>query len=479
MAKWSVILDDLSHGGFAPQWYRESYPSYGNNNHAADMTAMDLSKAGYLQPGPAVVVYPGSVAAITTTIRGMTHSTSNATTAYAVGGNKFYTLAASATATHTISASSASITAHDIAGYGSAYYYTWATTGTANIGRLSGSTYLDSWWTGTMSATALQVLSGEQPPRPIEVGGNDTMYFGNGRYVGSFDSSTSTAQDKALDLPINYEVQDIRWFNDRLVVPANHTQYGKSRGSIFIWDGTTNSWESEVEIAGNAGPGYVHKGVYYQFYEDRAGDNRLAYMDGNRLIDLTSFDGSLPKFYQISTWRSYLAWIPGQSSDDIYAFGSERSGEPSRLFHLADTGVTAAGGISNALDNLMFANNGQLYYLNSDSTYATSAATWKSITYDIAGANQNGAQINAVRFNFEKLVSGAALNWSLKDNQGRAFHSDTISYAKAAAGMHTFTTAYYPLNGKVAENFRVELDYSVGSSTAPVRVINIKVYGDN
>jgi len=379
------------------------------------------------------------------------------------------------------------------------HYYAWESTdgGEANIGKFDGtSTYTDSWWTGTLSATALQTS-----PKyiPMEVGNNDVMYFGNRRYVGSYDGTT--ALDKALDLPTGYEVADLTWLNDRLYIPTNYNDSNIAFGSVYIWDGTTNSWEAEIPVVGTLGGGIENNGTYYQFYFDRNGEGRLARMDGNRFADLTRYpslitpgyaygnypNSSLPSGNQITVHKDYLLWMAG-AGNDIWGYGPLSNGG-AKLFKFADArqnGTLEGGVLSNAVTNpgILFSSGAQLYSLDTYGedgtlTYET-ASSWKSTLFDITGDRINAGQVNGIRFNFEALTSGAALNWSLVNNQGKTIYSDTISYAKATASspLHTLTTAFYPLNGLVTDNFRVELDFSNGSTTAPVRVMNIKCYGE-
>lgn len=492
MSRWSVKIRDISYGGLAPSYYAETYPSYGNVNQAGDCVAIDMTNPGYILPGPALVVYPGGASAITTTIRSFTNRADSASQLYGIGGAKIYQInaAASAVVLHTISATSASIYLDDIATYGDSMFYSWRTaTGLVNVGKWVGGTlsYDDDWWTNTVSATALQSISGGQyrPPLTFEVGRNDVLYFSNGRYVASYDGST--AQDKALDLPQNSEIKDIAWLGDRLYISAVYSQYGVPYSSIYIWDGTTNSWEAEVPVAGYVGASHVSNGTFYQFYYERNGSNKLARLEGNSLVDLVSYPGTTPpEHFQVTEFNGFFLWCAGVDSDDIYAWGSGSIGEPARLFHFVSTGATTgkAGGIFNAMEGtgVLVAKNDQLYYLDSltTETYQT-GSSWKSLIFDVTKDTMNGGRIDTVRFNFEKLTGGEVLSWSIENNQGVTLYQDKISYAKATASpaLHTLTTALYNLNGKITENFRICLDYSTGSSTAPVKVKSIQVYGNS
>ena len=497
MARWTVTLDNLPEGGLQKGFWREDYPRTGAANQAAEMKSMDLTKQGYVQPGPAVSVYPGGATNVTKTISafeaGITESSP-----FAVGGDNFYNLGTSATLIHTISATTGTHTALDLKRYNDNYYYSWTSnvSGRSGLGKYDGSsTYEDDWWANTVSGS----LESFPSQVPLEVGKNDVLYFGHKRYVGSYDGTTS--QDQALDLPSGSEIVDLTWMNDRLLIPTNADSSQSIGGSIYIWDGTTDSWEVQVPVAGKLGAGLEVNGVYYQFYFNYNDSGKLAYLEGNRLIDLVEFpalitpgygfgnypDSSIPGTNQAILWNDYILWIAGDGAH-IWGFGPVN--EPnSRLFKFADitvTGDSSKGALSFVSPELgiLVGSGGKLLSLD---TYAEDGtlnfetdSSYKTSMFDIAGERKNGGQINTIRFNFEKLQSGASLDWSLVNSQGVTIYSDTISYSKATAGtpLHTLTTAFYPLNGKVTEDFRLELDYSNGSATAPVRIKNIKIYGE-
>ena len=61
-------------GGFAPAWYKETYPSYGNKNQAGTMLNCDISNPGYMCQGSGLsTLTAGTQAgAITTLLKGIT-----------------------------------------------------------------------------------------------------------------------------------------------------------------------------------------------------------------------------------------------------------------------------------------------------------------------------------------------------------------------------------------------------------------------
>ena len=92
--------------------------------------------------------------------------------------------------------------------------------------------------------------------------------------------------------------------------------------------------------------------------------------------------------------------------------------------------------------------------------------------FDITGEGKS-SRIKTVRINFEQLATNARVDWKLLNNKGTTIVSDTISHTKLGA----VTTAWYNYPGKVAENFRVEFDYTNGNATNSVKIKSVKIWG--
>lgn len=479
MAKWNLNLENLSLGGFAPSWFKETYPSYGNKNQAGAMVNIDMTGPSYITQGPGLATLTGGTEAgsVTTLIKGMLEFPADTSLSFGVGGNKLYKFSSSAVTSdasypHTID--KAAVTAElgeDVAFYNQALYYSYNHSGSAgDIGKdnLSG-TFDDDW--GSTVPTGAAALQGSVP-HPMVSAGNDTLYIGNGRYVASYNGTTFVAQ--ALDLPDECIIQDVEWNSDRLWIAAinqNVGGLGAESASIFIWDGTTDSWETEIRIIGSIGGMRVKNGVLFFFYQDASSNGvyKLAYINGISVVDLCSFQGGLPAFYQNTDYKDFILWSAGGL---LYAFGSGDKDLPARLFQLGDGGFSTVGGVCCSFGTPIIASTQSTSYkLAAFSGYDTTSS-WKSLLFDITG-NGKVSRIDAIRVNFETLASGASVALSLKTNQGKTLFSDTISYSKLGAA----TTVWLPLNGIVAENFRVELDFATGSTTNPVKIKNIRING--
>lgn len=488
---WSLELTNLSLGGFAPNWYFDAYPTYGNKNMAGDMENVDMLHQSYITQGPGMTdLTNGNQSGVVSTVMKQMIATA-ATVAYGVGGNKLYQIATTAgTAGQVVSSGTwphtidkAAVTAEDGLGLvsfrGDLYYIYNHSGSSGDIGKYDFSSTFDDDWGSTVPSGAGSLTSSLY--RPIAVGGNDTFAFGNGRYVGTFDGTTLQLQ--ALDLPTGYTVTDIKWLNDKWWI----TTVNIDRSSVFIWDGTTDSWEQEIKLPGNSFGAYVKNNVFYTFFYDPSGYNKMCYIDGNKLVDLCTFpEGTknygLPETYQIADYKDFIIW---RSDNKVYAFGSGHKDLPARLFQygkmVADADFTAGGilvpihssGTTIARAPLVASGDfgGTTFRLARFLNYDTDCS-WKSLNYTIAGQDRDYS-VDSIRINFEKLASGARVDWSLVDNKGVTLYSDTISFAKLGA----VSTAWYNFAGKNWENFRVQFDWSNGSTTAPVSIKSVQIYG--
>lgn len=467
-------------GGYAPHWYGEgSYPSFGNKNQAGAMVNMDLTNAGFMCQGPGLANLTNGTqaAAITTLIKGATDFAVTSNLAYGIGGNKLYSFSATvvtsgATFPHTID--KAAVTGEDgedVAYYQGNLYYSYNHSGTAgDIGIYNLNVTFDDDWGSTVPTGAGALTGGV--PHPMCSAGNDVLYIANGRYVASYDGTELVLQ--ALDLPTNSVIVAMRWSGDRLWIAVNKpslTGANKTSASIFIWDGTTDSWESEIKLMGTIGGLHVRNGVVFLFYQEitSTGGYKLAYMDGARVGDLANFTGGLPAFYQITDYKDFMIW---NSNGNIWAWGSGDKDLPVRLFQFADGGFATVGCVICPFGTPIIASTESTNYKLAQFSGYDVNSSWKGLMFDLTSDSKTPGKMECVRINFEQLTSGARVDWKLLNNKGQTVYSDIISFAKLGA----VTTAYYPLNGLLTENMRLEFDYAQGSTSATVFLKNCKTY---
>lgn len=468
-------------GGFAPRWYGETYPVYGNKNQAGSMLNADLTNAGYLQQGPGLANLTNGTqaAAVTTMIKGIADYSVTDGVTYATGGAKLYKLTSStvtsdATWPHTID--KGTVTAElgeDVALYKGVLYYTYNHSGSAgDIGKYDLASTFDDDWGSTVPSGAAALQTG---PHQIVVGGNDNMYIANGRYIATFDNTT--LQPQGLDFPVDSVISSMAWMSDRIWAAVNRPNLSganKNTASIFVWDGTTDSWEAEIRVMGEIGALHVKNGVLFVFYRDisSTGGYKLAYVSGSTIVDIANYTGTLPAYYQVTDYKDLIIW---NSDGSVWAFGSGDKDLPVRLFQLADGGYATVGGLVCPFGDVLVASTdgGSNFKLAKFSGYDVNS-NWKSLMFDIT-SNGGVSKIEKIRINFNTLETGARVDWRLLNNKGQVIYNDTISYTKLGA----VTTAFYPINGKVAENFRIEFDYSNGDTTNTVKIKNAKIYGSS
>ena len=488
-------------GGLSPLHEDDSYPAYGNKNMAGSMVDINLFQPNYLHQGftDAQLTNGGLSGVVSNAITGITPNTDYLGNAYAVGGTKLYQLSSDATEVtsngswpHTINKSVVTgESAYSVINFGVATYYVYNHSGPAADIGLWNQTSFDDDWGSTVPTGAATLFSNDALTtyHPLCVGLNDVLYIGNAgaSTVGSFDGTTLITS--ALDLPTLSDVTSIDWFNDKLYIFVNNprnvtgSQY-RYRSSCFIWDGTTNSWETEIPINGRVGGSIVLNGVLLFFYRHYGyGNYRLAYINGSQIVDISSFDGSAgpPTKEKITESNGYIIWYDGKGSGRLYAYGSGHPDLPARLFQFGSSTYDTTTAISAPTGYVMVASNNSTNYrlgsidiTKTSSNAFSTAASYKTLLYDVSG--ETGlSRLNSLVFNFEKLTSGARVDWSLVNNQGKTIYSDTISYTKLGA----VTQCVYELNGLLTENFRIELSYANGSTSSTVKVKNIKVYGNS
>ena len=490
MSKWSIEITDFL-GGFAPETNDSANSGYGNKNQSSDMVGIDLSDPNHLVPGPklAAMTNGTQAGAVTTLIKSILDNAVSADTTYGTGGDKLYKLAADSVTNagiwpHTINKGAVTgEDGEDVVNYKGAIYYLYNHSGSAgDIGKYDLNVTFDDDWGSTVPSGAAALTSN---PHPVANGGNDTFAFGNGRYVGTYDGTT--LQTQALDLPEGFVVVAIQWLNEKWWISANRpnlTGANQNTSSIFIWDGTTDSWEVEIPTKGTCGGSYVKNGVFFQFYQPVRNENedafvKLGYINGGIMADVFDYPGSLPSYYQITEFRNFIAW---NADGSHYMWGTGAPALPTRIFRIwgegnqGTTGAYAAPfGTPMAASNITTSYTLATY----DITLFTTVASWTSLTFDITGPGRE-SKIDSVRVNFEPLSTGAAVYFKLYSLTSEALETpifeETISTAKLGANV---TSVYYPFNGKATENFFFKFDYSAMSAASEnaVRIRSVKIYG--
>jgi hypothetical protein len=212
----------------------------------------------------------------------------------------------------------------DVALYLGNLYYTYNHSGTAgDFGKYNlDATFDDDFGSAGVAGGGAHAL--EFAPHQMASTVNQLLYIANGKYIAEYNGTTDIFTYNKLDFPTGWVVSSIKWVNNRLWMAVNKTSLtgsNKNRASLFVWDGTTDNPESEIELSGTVGGLYVKNSILYLFYQDitHTGGYKLAYVNGSQIVDLANFSGSLPAYYQISEYKDFILW---HSDGNTYAWGS-------------------------------------------------------------------------------------------------------------------------------------------------------------
>ncbi len=454
--KWKIELNNLGSGGFAPAYFANSYSSVGNSNQANAMVSIDMTDPNLIKQGPGLANLDGSHNP-TGTIKGIMHNVASADKVYAISATKIYDITPT---TLTEKSPDTAITGgEDITLMGSKLYFSHDTDiGIADNGWTNVN---QDWWTTVAGGSA---LTSGKVHQLLVAGTIGVLTCLNGSVVASYDSVNG-----AVDVAFDTKDSDIElisqvWNLNRFWFAGNKPNAsGRNEGSIFIWDGNSTSWENRVTIDGKIGTLFVKNGITFVIYIKNLSDTvcTLGYVDGSRIVDLVNYSGSLPSWYQVCEYKDFIIWASGT---DLMAYGGGDLKVGTRLFKL---GTCGAGGLANPFGTPITAASAKLYKLSG----YTKTSSWYSLLFDITG-NFRKSMISKIKFNFNKLETGARVDLTLKNNAGTSIRTKTISFTDNGA-VTTFDWA----PAIDTENFQLQLNYANGSTSKTVAIRNIKVEG--
>lgn len=471
MAKFNFNINSFI-GGFAPGWFLDEYPSFGNKNMAGNMLNCDLINPAGITQGKGLATLTGDN--ITTLIKGLLDRAIAVDKTYGVGGNKLYSISSTSVAVpHIINHSIATEEdGEDVMFYQGKIYYSYNHSTGGDVGQLIlPSTHNDEF----MSTTTIGKASLQNAPHQMLVNG-DHLFIANGRYISMYDGINNIFTEKALDLHYGAVIQSIAWTQNRLWISANNPDVGKSTSSVYVWSGyrprdEEPSWEEEIRIKGRVSAIYVQGGTPYIFYEDLTGISSLGVIDGIQIRKLIAFDGSIPKYYQVSEYKGFLIWISGNK---VYAFGAVLPKLPGLLFQLSSTGFINAGSLSAPFGTPMIASQQDTSVQLAQFSGFETNSNWKSLLVDISKNKTGKGFIEKIIVNFHKMQIGARVDVKLNCDLGTSIWSGEISHNKD--GTMAIQKIFYP--NKEVKNFRIEFDFTNGSIINNVLINNIYIEGN-
>ncbi len=458
------IKIDKFYQGFSPTHFKNTLSSFGNfSGHANAMTNCDILTPEYLTQGAGVANLTDNPSNL---IKFIMDRVVASGVSYALSDTKLYQLTSSAISLKkTISGATRGESLAYLKGY---LYYFYQD----DFGRFDLSSSYDDDYGSTTPTGAESLQDAIHPVATKE----DLMLIGNGRYIATFTSSTTTLVADKLDFGTNMEVADILFTNNKWLIAvntANADDDNRGLGYLYWYEGGAISTLLDDEASiGIQKIGFIKviNGVVFVAYQDLSstGGYKIGYLSGNQIKPLVHFTGSLPNFRQKTLYKNVLLFI---SDAKIWAAGASVSELPYALSQLAQGKYTnTAGAIAAPFGTpLISTDNGSSYSIAKFSGY-TISSNWTSLMLQLAQGTDK-AYIDQLVVTTEALGSGAQVDIVLKFNDEDS-SSDTQEVNTEGKRRHIFK-----INKSDVENVRVYIDFSNGSTTNSVKIKSIELIG--
>lgn len=470
--KWFIEIK-APFDGYAPLYWEDSYPEFGNANQAGAMSEVDIINPNWLTQGPglATLTNGDQAGVVTELIHHILDRAESDDETYAVSTTKLFKLSSTTVDNnspfpHTITNA---VQGESVCKFQGKLYYFFNKSSGGDIGQYDmASTFDDDW--GSTNDTALQ-----NAPHPSLEAANK-MIFGNGQYVGSYDGTTLDCQD--LDFKADAVVVHLAYTQARYWIAVNWPNVSgnnKNEGRIYIWDGESSSWDDSILVGGRIGCIWAEAGTIFVIFEDITnGVCKVGYVSGNAIktIPASEFYGSLPMHYQKTKYKNLTIFV---SSGQIKAFGAQSDLMSAKVFDLASGGYSNIGGLATPFGTPIVASRdaSSNYKLAKFNGYSVNA-NWKSLMFNLCIPNNIGI-IDKVEVITNQMSSGARVDLSLKCNQGENTWPTSAWQIKYSA-TNNQRRHIKKLNME-CEDFRIELDWSNGSESNPAKIKKIFVSG--
>ncbi|NCD00375.1 MAG: hypothetical protein EOL95_11850 [Bacteroidia bacterium] len=469
-------------GGYSPRWFKNTNSTYGNSNQANAMTNIDMSDPSALKQGFGITTVTDNsdltaeLVDIGESDRTFQLAIENTAKLHSLSGTVLDNLT---NFPHTISGTSV-VGQSVFLDVNLGYFYFYRTNTGADIGKasnLDGTPTFDDDWGSTTDA-GLKVFTGAKyPVTSIDINNSSYMVFGNIQYMGYYDGVTLDVQ--AIDFGAGKIVSDMSATNDYVYVSVNDAEGENihTKGIIYVVsDPTTTTWVDTINVNGKIGATIVKDGIVYVFHQKNASDEiTLSYVNGNRLEKLTTFDGALPRYGQVTIWKDLIMF---RSDHKIYSFGQIAEGQGNILFSNISPKYTHTsvdyGAIANANGKLWISSsdnstNHDLSYQNGN----TVTSSWTSLVFNVSNGDSL-AMIDSLTIYTNALEANAKCDLKIYKNQGQTLVK-TLEISETGKTRHVFRN----LGLNDIEDFKIVLDYSSGSATKLVDIRQINIKGHN
>lgn len=471
---FQITLENF-HVGAAPVAHINPLTELGNAGHYSVAVNVDiLDPTGLTQgPGLADLTNGTQAGAVSELINFILDQPPSDSVTYGIGPTKLFKITPTAvtndgTFPHTITNATDGESVIEFQG---ALYYFFNKSSGGDIGKYDlSASFTDNWGSSTPTgAAALQ-----KAPHP-SAKKEDILLFGNGRYAGTYVSSTTTLAPTKLDFGANSEVADVLFHANQWHIAVNSgvtTGTNRASAQIYFYDaGAVTSILSDEAAVGVQQIGFLQVigGLVYVAWKDISGYNLFGYLSGRRLMPVGYFSGNLPTYEKKTSYKVGLTLF--ESSGLLYAVGAITPDQPIALSQHADGGYATCGAVAAPFGTPMVSSTdgGSNFRLAKFSGYDT-ACSWKSVVAALGGAKGTPTEVIVLT---NALGVGASCALTIEANQAQNV-SQTMTITTAGKTRHKFTSI-----GLVSiEDLRAALDFSGGSASNPVRIRKIIIRGE-
>lgn len=465
------------HDGQAPLAHLDTLTELGAAGQYSQAANVDIiTTPNLLTQGPGLSTLTNGTesGAVTELIAHILGVPASSGTTYGIAATKLHQITASAVTNagsfpHTITGATAGSSVHLVNGT-LFYFYNKASGGDCGTYDLA-STFDDDYFsTVPTGAAALQ-----SAPHPA-ASKQDIMVFGNGRYLGTFNTTTTTLAPTKLDFGTDAQVADVAFNANQWWIAVNQgtaVSTDRQSASIYLYDASATSSLLADEIAvGVQKIGFVLpiEGVVYVAYQDvsSAGGFCIGYVSGRAIKPLRYFTGSLPTFAQKSLYGNTIVFLSGSS---VYSVGAVVETLPVQLSQLASGGFSTLGGLAAPFGTPMIASTQSTSFKLAKFSGYDTASTWRSVVIPTVSGDLVG-YIDKITVLTNTLGANARCDLKIEANQASTSGS-TLQITGTGKRRHSFNSV-----GLTAlEDFRVFLNWANGSASNPVKIRSIDISG--
>lgn len=489
--------------GAAPLSHLDGNTESGQSGHYSRALDVDLiTYPGFIANGPGAstpLTNGDQTGAVTDSIKHIADKCPDDGFGYAVGNTKLFQFTASvvtsdATWPHTISGSPAF--GGTVVPFQGALYYFYEDSSKGYIGKYDLSVTFDDDWGNTVptGAADLELNAGQFPAATKQ----DLMVFGNGRYLGVYNSTTNTIAVRKLDFGNFHQVADVIFNANQWLIAVNSPYNATVPGSasIYFYDAAALSATLADEInlgAKRIGFIEVQNGVVYVAYQDLTATNSgftIGYLNGRQLVPLRNFVGYLPGYTTKCHFRDMLLFgsyaptyntngsISGTDSiAHVYALGASIPQLPVQISQYATptfpgTSSKAINALAAPFGSLVLALHSQTGITHKRSLSTLNAGvttTWRSITVPTVSGRRLG-YIDSVVVLTKAIGTSARTDLILEANQGTQ-SSTTLQITTDGKRRHVFDK----FGLTTIEDFRLFLNWANSGGSASAAPIIRKV----